>query len=56
MVPLNLITSIAQAESGKQDQPAAKEAKSGSGFVALLAIILILNFTASLVALVKTQG
>lgn len=55
MVPLHLITTLTQTESAKHDDSATKEAKTGSGFVALLAIIVILSFTASLMALATTQ-
>ena len=37
-------------------EPAAKETKSVSGFVALLALLVALSFTASMIALAATAG
>ena len=38
------------------DENKAKVAKPGNGFVALLAILIVISFTASLVALATTQS
>ena len=49
---------VKEARGGRYylDESVAKEARSISGFVALLAILIVLSFTASMVALAVSMG
>ena len=49
---------VKEARSGRYylDEAKAKDVEPGNGFVALLAILLIISFTASIVALAVTEG
>jgi hypothetical protein len=47
MIPVHMLNVVARKETGKQAIP-------GNGFVALLAILVLISFTASLIAIAVT--